>query len=114
MKCKIPSLYAFLWVPGLSRGVKNGRGVTLTHHSLLVPWSRKGRAIPLLPLWAVRPVQDLSACTRVHFTFSFRFSPILLLFLRFRVQIFSSALSFALSLPSYQAAKNKVSHPYRI
>ena len=35
---------------------------------LLVPWSRKGRAIPLLPLWAVRPVQSLSACTRVHFT----------------------------------------------
>ena len=36
---------------------------------LLVPWSRKSRAIPLLPLWAVRPVQSLSACTRVHFTF---------------------------------------------
>jgi hypothetical protein len=29
------------------------------------------RAIPLLPLWAVRPVQSLSACTRVHFTFYF-------------------------------------------
>ena len=39
-------------------------------HPLLVPWSRKGRAIPLLPLWAVRPVQSLSACTRVHFTFT--------------------------------------------
>ena len=36
---------------------------------LLVPWSRKGRAIPLLPLWAVRPVQSLSACTGMHFTF---------------------------------------------
>jgi hypothetical protein len=35
---------------------------------LLVPWSRKGRAIPLLPLWAVRPVQSLSACTRVQFS----------------------------------------------
>ena len=35
---------------------------------LLVSWSRKSRAIPLLPLWAVRPVQSLSACTRVHFT----------------------------------------------
>ena len=23
------------------------------------------------PLWAVRPVQSLSACTRVHFTFTF-------------------------------------------
>ena len=49
-------------------GVKSGRGVILTPHSLLVPWSRKSRAIPLLPLWAVRPVQSLSACTRVHFT----------------------------------------------
>ena len=27
--------------------------------------------IPLLPLWAVRPVQSLSACTRVHFSFTF-------------------------------------------
>jgi len=40
-----------------------GRGVTLTPHPLLVPWLRKSRAIPLLPLWAVRPVQSLSACT---------------------------------------------------
>ena len=36
---------------------------------LLVLWSRKSRAIHLLPLYAVRPVQSLSACTRVHFTF---------------------------------------------
>ena len=43
-------------------GVNSGRGLTLTTH-LLVPWSRKSRAIPLLPLWAVRPVQSLSACT---------------------------------------------------
>jgi hypothetical protein len=49
-------------------GLKSVRGETLTHHPFLVPWSRKGRAIPLLPLWAVRPVQSLSACTRVHFT----------------------------------------------
>ena len=27
------------------------------------------RAIPVLPLWAVLPVQSLSACTRAHFTF---------------------------------------------
>ena len=45
-------------------GVKSGRGVTLTHHPLLVPWSRKSRAIPQFPLWAVRPVQCLSACTQ--------------------------------------------------
>jgi hypothetical protein len=50
-------------------GIKSGRGLTLTPHPLLVPWSWKGNAIPLLPLWAVRPVQSLSACTRVHFTF---------------------------------------------
>jgi hypothetical protein len=49
-------------------GVKSGRGVTLTPHPLLVPWSRKGIAVPLLPLWAVRPVQSHSACTRVHCT----------------------------------------------
>ena len=48
-------------------GVKSGRNVTLNPHSFLVPWSRKSRAIPLLPLWAVRPVQSLSACTRAHF-----------------------------------------------
>jgi hypothetical protein len=45
-------------------GVKRGWGVMLTPRSLLVLWSRKGRAIPLLPLWAVWPVQSLSACTR--------------------------------------------------
>ena len=56
------------WVPRLSWGVKSGRGMTLTPHPLLVLWSRKGRAIPLLPLWAIQPVQSLSACTRVHFT----------------------------------------------
>ena len=30
-------------------GVKCSRGVPLTTHPLLVPWSRKSRAIPLLP-----------------------------------------------------------------
>jgi hypothetical protein len=48
-------------------GVKSGRDVTLTPHPLLVPWSRKRSAIPLLTLWAARPVQSLSACTRVHY-----------------------------------------------
>ena len=33
-------------------GVKCGRGVLLTTHPLLVPWSRKSRAIPLPALWA--------------------------------------------------------------
>ena len=31
-------------------GVKSGRGVRLTSHPLQVPWSRKGRAVPLLSL----------------------------------------------------------------
>jgi hypothetical protein len=44
-------------------GVKSGRGVNLTPHPLLVPWSWKGRSIPIFPLWAVRPLQNLSART---------------------------------------------------
>ena len=35
--------------------------------TLPLPYSR---AIPLPPLQAVQPVQGLSACTRVHFTFT--------------------------------------------
>ena len=31
--------------------------------------------IPLLPLWTVRPVQSLSACTRVHFIFTYSSTP---------------------------------------
>ena len=50
-------------------GVKSGRVVTPTTHPLLVPWSRKSRAIPVPPLWAVRPVHSLSACARAHFIF---------------------------------------------
>jgi len=49
-------------------GVKTGRGVMLTPHPLPLPWSRKGRAIPLPSLWAVRSVQSLSACAGVNFT----------------------------------------------
>ena len=44
-----------------------GRDADPSH--LLVPWSRKSTAIPVLPLWTVRPVQSLSAYTRVHFSF---------------------------------------------
>jgi len=56
-------------------GVKSGRGVTLTPHPLLVSWSWKGRAILLLPLWAVRPVQNLIACTREHLFSRSRVAP---------------------------------------
>jgi len=52
-------------------GIKSGRGVTLTTHPLLVPWLRNSTAILLLPLWVVRPVQSLSACTRARFDFTF-------------------------------------------
>ena len=82
-------------------GIKSGRGVTLTPHPFLVSWSQKRRAIslfpygpyclyrasapvqrctltlpiPLLPLWAVRPVQSLSASTTVHFTITYTSTP---------------------------------------
>jgi len=52
-------------------GGKEWPGVTLIPQPLLVPWSRKSRAIPLLPLWPVRPVQSLSACSKVHFTLTY-------------------------------------------
>jgi hypothetical protein len=55
-------------------GVKSGCDVTLTPRTLLVPCSRKSRAIPLLPIWTVCPVKSLSACTRVHFTFLLSFT----------------------------------------
>jgi hypothetical protein len=61
---------------GFFLGVKWGRGVTLIPHRLLVPRSWKSRAIPLLPLWAVRPVLSLSACTRVQFTLFYIFTPV--------------------------------------
>ena len=76
-----PEAHPPSWTMGTGSftGVNSGRGVTLTPHPLLVPWSRKSRAIPLLPLWAVRLAQSLSACTRVHFTcllYMFRTGPL--------------------------------------
>ena len=54
-------LYLYLYSPygpyGLYRASVPVQGCTLP-----LP-------IPLLHLWAVRPVQSLGACTRVHFTF---------------------------------------------
>ena len=58
------------WVPGLSRGWRAAGVWRWPPHPLLELWSRKGRAIPLLPLWVKRPVQSLSTRTRVHFTFT--------------------------------------------
>ena len=42
-------------------GGKERPGRDADSSPLLVPWSRKSTAIHLLPLWAVRPVQSLSA-----------------------------------------------------
>ena len=56
------------WIQSPSPGVKSGRCVMLTSHPVLVPWPRKSRATNLLPLWAVRPVQSLSACKKMNFT----------------------------------------------
>ena len=53
------------------RGKKRPGRDADTPQPLLVLWSRKSRAIPLLPLWAVWPVQSLSASARVHFAFFF-------------------------------------------
>ena len=65
-------LYNWYWI---FPGCKERRGITLTTNTLLVPMSRRSRVIPLLPLWAVLPVH-LSACTKVHFTFSWEYGVI--------------------------------------
>jgi hypothetical protein len=53
------------WVPGLSRGVKRGRGVTLTPHPLLVPRSKTSRAIPLLSLRSLWPMKGWNLLTNI-------------------------------------------------
>ena len=45
----VQSLSACTIGTGSFPGVKSDRGVRLTIHPLLVPWSKKCRAIPLLP-----------------------------------------------------------------
>jgi hypothetical protein len=52
--------------------VKSGLGVKLFPHHFLVPWSRKNITIPLIPLLAVRPVQNFSDCIRVNFTINLK------------------------------------------
>ena len=53
--------------------VRPGRVAKTSH--LLVPWSRKSRAILLIPLWTVRSLKSLSACRTVHFTFTYTSIP---------------------------------------
>jgi hypothetical protein len=48
------------------------------------------RAVPLLPLSAVRPVQSLSACTRVHFTFTVS---------KASISVYSGLLGYELGAP---------------
>jgi len=50
-------------------GVKSGRGVTLTHHPLVVPWSRKCTAIPLLLYGQYGLYRASVPVQGVHFTF---------------------------------------------
>ena len=50
---------------GLFSGGKERSRRDADPSALLVPWLRKGGAIPLLPLWAVQPVRRLSAFTGV-------------------------------------------------
>ena len=67
-------------------GVKSGRSVTLTTHPLLMLWSRKGRAMLLLPLCVVRPVESRSACT-------------VQLYLYFSQYLYSTAIPLLHSVP---------------
>jgi len=43
--------------------------------SVLVQRCTLPLTIPLLPLWTVEPVQSFSACTMVHFTFTYTSTP---------------------------------------
>ena len=59
------------WVPVISRDkVRPVRDAEPSPPSSAMV-KKKSTAIPLLPLWAVRPVQSLSARTRVQFTFTY-------------------------------------------
>ena len=54
-------LYLYLYSPYGPYGLYRA-SVPIQRCTLALP-------IPLIPLWAVRSVQSLSACTRVHFSF---------------------------------------------
>jgi len=60
-------LYLYLYSPYRPYG--------LYTTSVLVQGCTLSLPIPLLPLWAVRPVQSFSTCTRVHFTFTYTSTP---------------------------------------
>jgi len=60
-------LYLYLYSPYVPYGLY-GASVPVQQCTLPLP-------TPLLPLCAVRPVQSLSACTTVHFTFTYTSTP---------------------------------------
>ena len=62
-------LYLYLYSPYGPHGLYRA-SVPVQRCTLPLP-------IPLLPLWTVRPVQSLSACTTVHFTFTYTSSPLM-------------------------------------
>jgi len=62
-----PYLYLYLYSPCGQYGLYRA-SVPVQGCNLPLP-------IPLLPLWTVRPVQSLSACTRVHLTFTYTSTP---------------------------------------
>ena len=56
-RASVPVQYSFTSAPPID------------HMACTEPQCLYSTAIPLLPLWAVQPVQSIIACTRVHFTF---------------------------------------------
>ena len=60
-------LYLYLYSPYEAYGLYRA-SVHVQQCTLPLP-------IPLLPLWTVRHVQSLSACTKVHFTFTYTSTP---------------------------------------
>ena len=55
--------------------VKSGRGVTLTPHPLLCHGQERVKLYLYSPYGPHGSLQSLSACTRVHFTFTFYWLP---------------------------------------
>jgi len=60
-------LYLYLYSPYGPYGLYRA-SVPVQRYTLTFP-------VPLLPLWTVRPVQCLSACTTAHFTFTYISTP---------------------------------------
>ena len=73
--------------------------MTLTPHPLLVTWSRKRRAIPVLPLWLVQPVQRCNL--------PLPYSPVISSLLD------PSTFLNTLSLHSSLKVRDQVLHPYK-